>query len=691
MRMTQNLSRGWLTVVITAVALAASAEFPPICNPTPVKKTVTPVRREIVVSIIGEDILSKPKDCKWDLQRMIDHWTSAMDREIVKKPDLVILPEVIDYYTQASAQEKLAWYRFRGDGLMKAMQAYAKRHRIYLVFNSARQRPDGRIANTTWTLDRDGDLIAAYDKKYPTPRGMEAMGEVPGDGPVVVDTDFGRLGFITCFDLNFTDFAEEYRPLRPDILCFCSYYDGNYMRRYWASRVEAHVIASTVGSGLPKSVVGPSGEEFLFEPAKARRTVTLRVNTNFRVIHYDHNHEKLAAARAKYGHRLFVTDPTRAGTFTLFSRDPKLPVDDVVKEFEMETWREYHDRTLRLKAAVPPEKGPEPRLFPKIVKKPVKVVRRPIRVAIIGEGRMNKPKGLKWDIQEVVDYWTSAMDGEMPNRPDLLVLPEGIDHWNNISPGEKAAWMAFRGDKLMKAMQAYAKRHRVYLVYNSATQFKDGRFANTSWTIDRDGDVIGAYDKAFPTPREMEWPDYRTVPGTDPVVVDTDFGRLGFVTCFDLNFTPFADRYRPLGVDVMIFCSYYDGNYMREYWASRCQSYLVSSTVGGGLPKTIVGPSGEPVRYLEQGRVRTVTDEINTNFRVIHWDDNYQKLNAALKKYGDRLYITDPTRAGTFTLFSSDPALPVDDVVKEFGIETWTEYYDRTLRLRRKMHEVGAL
>ena len=95
-----------------------------------------------------------------------------------------------------------------------------------------------------------------------------------------------------------------------------------------------------------------------------------------------------------------------------------------------------------------------------------------------------------------------------------------------------------------------------HLVFNSPRQFPDGRFANTTWTLDRDGDLIASYDKAFPTPREMEWKEFKTVPGEKAVVCDTDFGRLGFVTCFDLNFTHFADEYRPLAPDVMVFCSY---------------------------------------------------------------------------------------------------------------------------------------
>ena len=331
----------------------------------------------------------------------------------------------------------------------------------------------------------------------------------------------------------------------------------------------------------------------------------------------------------------------------------------------------------------PPPCNPQP------VVKPVKVVRREIKVAIIGEERMFKPKDLKWNVQEVIDYWYEAMDREIGNKPDLVVLPEGIDNWRDVTPAEKREWEKVRGDRIFRAMQDYAKKHRCYLVFNSPRQFPDGRFANTTWTLDRDGDLIASYDKAFPTPREMEWKEFKTVPGSKAVVCDTDFGRLGFVTCFDLNFTHFADEYRPLAPDMMVFCSYYDGNYMRNYWASRTQAYLIGCTVGGSLPKTVVGPSGEELLYFPEGRIghrKTITVTVNTNFRVIHYDDNKPKLAAALKKYGTRLYITDPTRAGTFTLYSADPALPVDDVVKEFGMETWHEYYDRTLKLKSAIH-----
>ena len=69
-----------LAVLGALTACGAEGNFPPICNPQPVVKPVKVVRREIKVSIIGEERMFKPKDLKWDVQAVIDYWYEAMDR-----------------------------------------------------------------------------------------------------------------------------------------------------------------------------------------------------------------------------------------------------------------------------------------------------------------------------------------------------------------------------------------------------------------------------------------------------------------------------------------------------------------------------------------------------------------------------------------------------------------------------------
>ena len=72
-------------------------------------------------------------------------------------------------------------------------------------------------------------------------------------------------------------------------------------------------------------------------------------------------------------------------------------------------------------AELPPPCDPAP------VKKSVKVMRREIKVAIIGADRPAGPADVSLATAEnCFAYWKGWMDKEIANRPDLVVLPEGV-------------------------------------------------------------------------------------------------------------------------------------------------------------------------------------------------------------------------------------------------------------------------
>jgi hypothetical protein len=78
----------------------------------------------------------------------------------------------------------------------------------------------------------------------------------------------------------------------------------------------------------------------------------------------------------------------------------------------------------------------------------------------------------------------------------------------------------------------------------------------------------------------------------------------------------------------------------------------------------------------------TFTAYINTNCRVLHLDFNRDKFADIIRKYGRRIEIRNPGSVGTVTLLSNDSKLQVDDVVKEFGLETLTDYFTRSRQTR---------
>lgn len=308
------------------------------------------------------------------------------------------------------------------------------------------------------------------------------------------------------------------------------------------------------------------------------------------------------------------------------------------------------------------------------------VRRREIAVSVIGLPHPALPLE-EASVGKMIDYWIKGMDREISNKPDLVILPEVCDTLRVKSHSDKARWIRMRGTKVLSAIRRYAAKHSCYIAYSAHREREDGRFANSCFLIDRKGDVQAVYDKVFPTVGEAGSKECPVVPGTEAVVADTDFGRVGFVICFDLNFPELMEMYAAKRPDVIVFPSYFDGDFMQRSWARECQSYVISSTCSTMLPSRVIDPAGGELRN-ENYYMPTFTAYINTNFRVLHLDGNRSKFPDIIRKYGRQIEIRNPGSVGTVTLLSNDPELPVDGVVKEFGLETLAGYFARSRQVR---------
>jgi predicted amidohydrolase len=66
------------------------------------------------------------------------------------------------------------------------------------------ERDGHHLYNTAVLIDRHGRIAAHYHKMHLTLGELEA-GMVPGEGPVVAQTDFGQVGLLICYDLHFPE------------------------------------------------------------------------------------------------------------------------------------------------------------------------------------------------------------------------------------------------------------------------------------------------------------------------------------------------------------------------------------------------------------------------------------------------------------------------------------------------------
>lgn len=123
----------------------------------------------------------------------------------VKGADLVILPELwnigyfsFDLYIEESEP-------IDGETAQR-MSAKAKEHGFYLHAGSIVENHEGKFYNTSLLYDRTGKLIAKYRKIHLYGyASKESQILSRGNEVVVVETDLGKLGMSTCYDLRFPE------------------------------------------------------------------------------------------------------------------------------------------------------------------------------------------------------------------------------------------------------------------------------------------------------------------------------------------------------------------------------------------------------------------------------------------------------------------------------------------------------
>ncbi len=148
-------------------------------------------------------------DDKEKNMRQLRHWLEAMQEQ---KPDFVALGEMFNCPYQASNFPKYA--EPEGGETWQALSALAKEFGVYISAGSVPERADGKIYNTAYVFDREGNQIAKHRKVHlfdiDVAGGMsfrESDTLSPGDQVTVFDTEFGKMGLCICFDIRFPELA----------------------------------------------------------------------------------------------------------------------------------------------------------------------------------------------------------------------------------------------------------------------------------------------------------------------------------------------------------------------------------------------------------------------------------------------------------------------------------------------------
>ena len=138
---------------------------------------------------------------------------------IKKGTDIIILPEVWNVGWKPSLFEENA-EDLETSETIEFLSEMAIVYNTNIIGGSFISKKDGELYNTCPVINRDGELVAIYDKMhlfsyYGCDEGKFVQS---GKNPVMIDIDGVNIGLSICYDIRFPEIYRAYRKAGADLL-----------------------------------------------------------------------------------------------------------------------------------------------------------------------------------------------------------------------------------------------------------------------------------------------------------------------------------------------------------------------------------------------------------------------------------------------------------------------------------------
>lgn len=203
-----------------------------------------------------------------------------------------------------------------------------------------------------------------------------------------------------------------------------------------------------------------------------------------------------------------------------------------------------------------------------------------------------------------VQAFLQALDAIGPQDPDIVCLGEGI---TLVGSGE--TYVSVAEPVPGPTTEQLAEKARQYQMYLVAGLYEREGSAvyNTAVLIDRQGKVVGKYRKVNLPREEIEG---GLTPGTEYPVFDTDFGRVGLLICWDIQYTDAARSLAAQGAEIILVPIWGGSFTLMQARALENHVYLV--TAGYDCETAIINPVGEVLHSTTtSGVFKTVTVDLS--------------------------------------------------------------------------------
>ncbi len=198
-------------------------------------------------------ICHRPKGAK-SAADSVEQFCRLIEQAAAQKPDLVCLPEGITVIGTGKSYAEVS-EPIPGPTTTK-LGALAQKLRCYIVAG-VYERTNRVIYNTAVLIGRNGELAGAYRKTH-LPREEWEAGVTAGDRYPVFDTDFGKVGVMICWDLQFPEPARALALQGAEIILLPIWGGSEVLAR--ARAIENHVFLITSSYDMRTFIVDPAGK-----------------------------------------------------------------------------------------------------------------------------------------------------------------------------------------------------------------------------------------------------------------------------------------------------------------------------------------------------------------------------------------------------------------------------------------------
>lgn len=158
------------------------------------------------------------------------------------------------------------------------------------------------------------------------------------------------------------------------------------------------------------------------------------------------------------------------------------------------------------------------------------------------------------------------MEEAIKERPDIICLSELFLSWGTDFEGGKVEIAE------IEKYQSFAKKYNVNIILGSVALINSGsnKTTNTSFMIDRSGNIVKKYDKKYMYKAERK--DFKidetedTISGKELGIAELDGIKIGLGICFDLRFPEYFRELIKEGAEIIFLPSHFRNNTGEAAW-----------------------------------------------------------------------------------------------------------------------------